>query len=175
MLKGVVENDDKAWKEFYLFYKPLTGIVMRRLGIHPSEDDLNELHQRVMVELFQRGSVKKYQKERGRFRHYLKRIIHNKCCDFITLNAKEKGMEAELQARGLQAFQETNAGGRRGPRREARRGRDGAGEMQGKGVPGRAFPSPQAPCDGARQARRVWPMPAWPRLDFSLSLSVLEI
>ena len=61
MLKGVVENDDKAWKEFYLFYKPLTGIVMRRLGIHPSEDDLNELHQRVMVELFQRGRVKKYQ------------------------------------------------------------------------------------------------------------------
>ena len=65
MLKGVVENDDKAWKEFYLFYKPLTGIVMRRLGIHPSEDDLNELNQRVMMELFQRGSVKKYQKERG--------------------------------------------------------------------------------------------------------------
>ncbi len=29
MLKGVVENDDKAWKEFYLLYKPLTGIVMR--------------------------------------------------------------------------------------------------------------------------------------------------
>ena len=35
MLKGVVENDDKAWKEFYLFYKPLTGVVMRRLGIQP--------------------------------------------------------------------------------------------------------------------------------------------
>ena len=59
-----------------------------------------------MVELFQRGSVKKYQKERGHFRHYLKRIIHNKCCDFITLNAKEKGMEAELQARCLQASQD---------------------------------------------------------------------
>ena len=29
MLKGVVENDDKAWKEFYLLYKPLTGVVMR--------------------------------------------------------------------------------------------------------------------------------------------------
>lgn len=35
MLKGVVENDDNAWKEFYLFYKPLTGIVMRRRGIQP--------------------------------------------------------------------------------------------------------------------------------------------
>ena len=67
-----------------------------------------------MVELFQRGRVKKYQKGRGRIRHYLKRIIHNKCCDFITLNAKEKGMEAELQARCLQAFQETNAGGAEG-------------------------------------------------------------
>lgn len=59
-----------------------------------------------MVELFQRGRVKKYQKGRGRIRHYLKRIIHNKCCDFITLNAKEKGMEAELQARCLQASQD---------------------------------------------------------------------
>lgn len=35
MLKGVVENDDNAWKEFYLFYKPLTGIVMKEAG-HPT-------------------------------------------------------------------------------------------------------------------------------------------
>ena len=33
MLKGVVENDDKAWKEFYLFYKPLTGIVMSKTPV----------------------------------------------------------------------------------------------------------------------------------------------
>ena len=66
MLKGVVENDDKAWKEFYLY---LQAIDRNRdeggWASNPSEDDLNELHQRVMVELFQRGSVKKYQKERG--------------------------------------------------------------------------------------------------------------
>ncbi len=96
-----------------------------------------------MVELFQRGRVKKYQKERGHFRHYLKRIIHNKCCDFITLNAKEKGMEAELQARCLQAFQETNAGGRRGassgsPARPRRRWGD-AGE--GGARQGISFPA----------------------------------
>ena len=175
MLKGVVENDDKAWKEFYLFYKPLTGIVMRRLGIHPSEDDLNELHQRVMVELFQRGSVKKYQKERGHIRHYLKRIIHNKCCDFITLNAKEKGMEAEFQARCLQAFQETNARGRRGassgsPARPRRRRGDAGdgGARQGISFPAGPLRRRKAGAESLAHASMA-------QTGFSLSLSVLEI
>ena len=75
-------------------------------------------------------------------------------------------MEAELQARCLQASQETNAGGRRGtssgsPARPRRCWGDAGDGGARQGI---FFPA--GPLRRRRQARRVWPMPAWPNRFF---------
>ena len=56
---------------------------------------------------------------------------------------------------GLGAPQEPKAGEAGAIAGELRRCRGVAG-MPGEGVPARAFPPPQSPCDGARQAQRAW-------------------
>ncbi len=95
LLKGILEQNEDAWRDFYNFYKPLSRIILRRRGLPESE--LDDLHQMVMVDLFKKGCVERYQKERGRFRVYLQKIIHNKCCDLMTRILKEKAKQEGLE------------------------------------------------------------------------------
>ena len=63
---------------------------------------------------------------------------------------------------GLGVPQEPEAGTAGAIAGEARRCRGGAGGMPEEGVPARAFPPPQPPRDGARQAQGAWRSPAPP-------------
>ena len=63
---------------------------------------------------------------------------------------------------GLGVPQEPGAGTAGAIAGEARRCRGGAGGMPEEGVPARAFPPPQPPRDGARQAQGAWRSPAPP-------------
>ena len=88
LLKKVRAGDEISWKEFYDAYKPLILLCGKDCNLTPDENE--ELVQQVMTEVFQKNILEKYEIDkvpdhivfkydpaRGRFRHYLKKIIRN--------------------------------------------------------------------------------------------------
>ncbi|MGN0866669.1 MAG: RNA polymerase sigma factor [Oligosphaeraceae bacterium] len=63
---------------------------MKRRFPHLPSDAVDDVHQMVMLDLFSKGGLEHYDRERGRFRTYLSKIIHNKCCDLNEKYTKEK-------------------------------------------------------------------------------------
>lgn len=88
LLVKVRNGDEISWREFYETYQPLIWLCG---GDHSlNYEEKQELVQTVMVQIFQRDILKKYDFEkvpehitfkyepsRGRFRHFLKKIIRN--------------------------------------------------------------------------------------------------
>ena len=88
LLKKVRGGDEISWNEFYDAYKPLILLCGKDCALTPEENE--ELVQQVMMEVFQKNILEKYEMDkvpdhivfkydpaRGRFRHYLKKIIRN--------------------------------------------------------------------------------------------------
>ena len=103
------------WREFYAAYKPLVLLCGGDCGL--TADEKEELVQKVMCEIFQRDIVGKYDPDRvpdnvvfkhdparGRFRHYLRKIIRYQALRIIRQRTGElpldgTGNEAEVERR----------------------------------------------------------------------------
>ena len=88
ILKKVRAGDEISWNEFYQTYKPL--ILLCGMDCSLTQYENEELVQLVMTEIFRKDILKNYDLDkvpdhivfqfdpaRGRFRHYLKKIIRN--------------------------------------------------------------------------------------------------
>ena len=86
LLAKVKAGDEVSWAEFYAAYKPLILLCGQDCMLTDAETD--ELVLQVMAEVFQKDIVGKYDPDnipdnivfkydpaKGRFRHYLRRII----------------------------------------------------------------------------------------------------
>ncbi len=86
LLAQLREGGEIPWREFYTTYKPLVLLCGGDCGL--DADEKEELVQNVMREIFQRDIIGKYDPDhvpdnvvfkhdpaRGRFRHYLRKII----------------------------------------------------------------------------------------------------
>lgn len=88
LLARVQQGDEISWREFYEKYKPLIWLCGKDCSLTDSE--IEELIQQVMTEIFRKDIIGKYDPEhvpddivfkydpaKGRFRHYLRKIIRN--------------------------------------------------------------------------------------------------
>lgn len=101
LLSAVRRGDEIGWDEFYAMYKPL--IYLKGSDLRLNSDEKDELVQLVMLSFFKSSTTFCYDKSQGRFRDYLKRIIHNKSCDlmrkrhnFVSLDIDE--VQAQVEA-----------------------------------------------------------------------------
>lgn len=88
LIARLKNHEEASWNEFYATYKPLVILCGQDCGL--LGDELDELVQLVMCEIFQKDILGKYAPDqvpadvvfrhdpaRGRFRHYLRGIIRN--------------------------------------------------------------------------------------------------
>ena len=88
LLMRVREGDEVSWNDFYTAYKPLIFLCGGDFGLTPDEKE--ELVQQVMTDIFKRDILGKYDLDhvpddvvfkydpaKGRFRHYLRKIVQN--------------------------------------------------------------------------------------------------
>lgn len=95
MLEEVKDHSDAGCDRFYRTYRPLVLLHGRDCGI--SGADLDDLVQIVMAEFFSNtGFV--YDAGKGRFRSFLRRIIHARSMDMLRVRRRER-KRAELVPR----------------------------------------------------------------------------
>ena len=98
LLARVRAGGEVPWREFYATYKPLILLCGGDCGL--TDDEKDELVQKVMCELFRHDIVGKYDPDRvpddvvfkhdpkhGRFRHYLRKIIRYQALKIIALRS----------------------------------------------------------------------------------------
>lgn len=81
LLSALRRGDEVSWTEFYNTYRPL--ILLRGGDLRLNSTEKEELVQLVMLAFFKTSGTFHYDKSRGRFRDYLKRIIQNRACDLM--------------------------------------------------------------------------------------------
>ena len=92
MLEEVKDHSDAGCDRFYRTYRPLVLLHGRDCGV--SGADLDDLVQIVMVEFF-RNDHFVYDSGKGRFRSFLRRIIHARSMDMLRMRRRER-KRAEL-------------------------------------------------------------------------------
>ena len=111
LLARVREGGEIPWREFYATYKPLVYLCGGDCGL--TDDEKDELVQKVMCEIFEKDIVGKYDPEhvpddvafrhdpaRGRFRHYLRQMIRNQARKIIrTRRSAELPLDDALDKR----------------------------------------------------------------------------
>ena len=104
LLAAVKKGDEISWQQFYDMYKPL--ILLKGGDLRLNQTEKEELVQLVMLSFFNTSQTFCYDKSKGRFRDYLKRIIHNKACDLMckrqddTVSSEELKKELEYRDQG---------------------------------------------------------------------------
>ena len=73
LLERLRDDGDAAWEEFTRFYAPFLVRVAERIGLRGQ--DVDEVVQAVLVDLHQRQPAFQYDRARGRFRDYLKKMV----------------------------------------------------------------------------------------------------
>jgi RNA polymerase sigma factor (sigma-70 family) len=73
LLKRVRGDGPEAWREFCALYKPFLERVAERVGLRGQ--DIDEVVQAVLVDLYQGRERFVYDRSRGRFRDYLKKAV----------------------------------------------------------------------------------------------------
>lgn len=81
LLAAVKSGDEISWETFYNMYKPL--ILLKGRDLHLTPDEREELVQNVMLSFFKSSGTFQYDRSKGRFRDYLRQVIHNKACDLM--------------------------------------------------------------------------------------------
>ncbi len=96
LLERVQNGDEFSWAEFYDRYKP----VIRAVGslYHFSEDERDDLVQRVMVKFFANSKTYVYREGVVKFRTHLARIIRSEAVDYIRSNAAQRKAEARVDS-----------------------------------------------------------------------------
>ena len=114
LLAKVRAGDEVSWREFYEAYKPLIVLVGNDCSLRSDENE--ELVQQVMCELFTKDIIGKYDPDhipddvkftydpkRGRFRHFLKRIVRNQAIKIYRKRFNHAPLE-DVEAVGENAF-----------------------------------------------------------------------
>jgi len=81
ILEGARKRDESAWEQFYRFYAPLIRLHGKDCGL--KKENLEDLIQNVMMTLSEQMPGFEYDPSKGRFRDYLRRIIHARACDML--------------------------------------------------------------------------------------------
>lgn len=88
LLEGLKDSGDKAaWMEFDRRYRPLVLAVARRLGLQ--EADAEDAAQETMTAFVQAYRSKRYEKERGRLRDWLRGMAVHKIRDIYRKRRKQ--------------------------------------------------------------------------------------
>lgn len=106
LLAKVRGGDEISWQEFYDAYKPLILLCGGDCGL--TQDEKEELVQKVMCEIYSKDIVGKYDPDnvpsnvvfqydpaKGRFRHYLRKIIHYQAIKIFKQRHDERSLDAE--------------------------------------------------------------------------------
>lgn len=112
LLLKVRSGDEVSWQEFYTTYRPLILLCGRDHSLTPDENE--ELVQKVMCEIFQKDILAKYDPDkvpddvvfkydpaRGRFRHYLRKIIRYQAIRIYKKRFYLENIDDPLTAAGL--------------------------------------------------------------------------
>ena len=100
LLSAVRRGDEVGWQEFYDMYKPL--ILLRGGDLRLTRTEKEELVQLVMLSFFNSSRTFRYDKSKGRFRDYLRRIIHARACDILRRVYRQERIPYEEQDEALQ-------------------------------------------------------------------------
>lgn len=92
LLARIKEGNEISWEEFYHNYRPLILLRGGDLGLAAGERD--ELVQIVMTEIFKGRENFLYDRNLGRFRDYLKKIIHHRA---VSLLRQRRNVETPLE------------------------------------------------------------------------------
>ena len=101
LLSAVRRGDEIGWQEFYDMYKPL--ILLRGGDLRLNQTEKEELVQLVMLSFFNSAGSFRYDRNKGRFRDYLRQVIHNRACDLMR-KRQDGSVSAEVMADALAAL-----------------------------------------------------------------------
>lgn len=93
MLSRIIKGDEVGWDDFYAAYKPLIRLRGGDWGL--SDFEKEGLVQDTVASIFEKESVFKYDKTKGRFRGFLRGIIDKKAVDIIRRRPGERPGEDE--------------------------------------------------------------------------------
>jgi len=74
-------RDNESWREFYQLYQPLLYRYARARGLN--RENADEVTQQCLTILSEKMPEFEYSKEKGGFKHWLRRITNNKINDFF--------------------------------------------------------------------------------------------
>jgi len=74
-------RDNESWREFYQLYQPLLYRYARARGL--SRENADEVTQQCLTILSEKMADFEYSREKGGFKHWLRRITNNKINDFF--------------------------------------------------------------------------------------------
>ncbi|MCQ2377670.1 MAG: hypothetical protein MJ016_00465 [Victivallaceae bacterium] len=117
LLARVRAGDEISWREFYDAYKPLIYLCGGDCGL--TQDEKEELVLQVMAEIFRKDIVGKYDPEhipehlsfqytpeKGRFRHFLRKIIRNQAIRIYHRRKSHLPLDAETASDELPSSDE---------------------------------------------------------------------
>ena len=81
LLKAIQSGDEVSWTEFYETYRPL--IILRGRDYRLTPEELEDLCQLVVLDIFKLGNKFQYDPAKGKFRDYLRRVISHNAVDLI--------------------------------------------------------------------------------------------
>lgn len=103
-------GEEEAWERFLALYTPLLYYWACRFGLQP--EDVSDLVQEVLLALVRKLPEFVYDPNRS-FRSWLRRILHNKCCDFVRrrkanpVHEKLHGLEALVDPAAIDSYWES--------------------------------------------------------------------
>lgn len=93
LLDAIQRGDEISWYDFYETYRPL--ILLRGRDFNLNADELEELCQLVLIDIFKMGDKFKYDPAKGRFRDYLRRVISHNAIDLLRKRPKHRYIEKD--------------------------------------------------------------------------------
>ena len=81
LLKRMQKCDEISWEEFYRIYWPLVDAVGRKIGLSPDQN--KDLMQEIMLDLFKKELLLRYDASRGKFRTFFGVLIRHKASEML--------------------------------------------------------------------------------------------
>jgi RNA polymerase sigma-70 factor (ECF subfamily) len=97
LLSRVRKGDEVSWNEFYDTYKRLLYTVGRE-SYFLNTGEVEDLIQDVMLTFFDASRTFKYDKSKGKFRNYLKKIFHYKALKFKDRKKKDAENSTSIES-----------------------------------------------------------------------------
>jgi RNA polymerase sigma factor (sigma-70 family) len=99
VIEKIRTGDEIGWEEFVETYKPLIILRGRDRGL--LEHEITDLVQDVILNLFETGSILKFDRQYGKFRNYLKAIIDRRAVDIFRRRREREHSLSDLMDEGF--------------------------------------------------------------------------